>query len=203
MSIQSGTLWTPRGHPSARRFINEIVIEEESDEALPDANGKATYASHFELYCSAMEEIGADASIAKSFVNASVQNGIRTTLDTVSIPVAAKKFVATTFDFIDTGAPHIVAAAFALGREHIIPTMFRSFLKDIKITEEQAPIFHFYLNRHIHLDADFHAPLSLLLLNEFCQSSPHHIDEAVTAAEKAVDARITFWDGLLDQIQNR
>jgi hypothetical protein len=34
-------------------FINEIVLAEESDEGLPDANGAPRYMSHFELYCEA------------------------------------------------------------------------------------------------------------------------------------------------------
>ncbi|MCW9002764.1 MAG: DUF3050 domain-containing protein, partial [Rhodospirillales bacterium] len=78
-----------------------------------------------------------------------------------------------------------------------------SFLKDMKVTEQQAPVFHFYLNRHIHLDEDFHAPLSLLLLNEFCMANPSLVDEAVDAAERAVTARIAFWDGVLEEMGQR
>ena len=60
----------------------------------------------------------------------------------------------------------------------------------------QAPTFHSYLNRHIHLDEDFHAPLSLRLLNGLCGSDPLRLEEAVHAAEQAVDARLAFWDGV-------
>ncbi|MCW8970385.1 MAG: DUF3050 domain-containing protein [Rhodospirillales bacterium] len=195
--------WKPRGHTSARRFINEIVIEEESDEALPDENGNPTYASHFELYCGAMDEIGADSSVPKAFVEIAASEGIGAALASGRPPIASRAFMETTFSFIDTAKPHVVAAAFALGREHIIPAMFRSFLKDMKVTEQQAPVFHFYLNRHIHLDEDFHAPLSLLLLNEFCMANPSLVDEAVDAAERAVTARIAFWDGVLEEMGQR
>jgi hypothetical protein len=64
------------------------------------------------------------------------------------------------------------------------------------ITEQQAPVFHYYLRRHIHLDEDFHAPLSLRLLQGLCAGDPARIDEARNAALQAVDARLAFWDGV-------
>lgn len=51
------TPWLPHGDVKVRRFINEIVLEEESDEGLPLEDGSVVYSSHFELYCSAMEEV--------------------------------------------------------------------------------------------------------------------------------------------------
>jgi hypothetical protein len=88
----------------------------------------------------------------------------------------------------------------ALGREHIIPCIFRSILKNIGITESQAPIFHYYLNRHIGLDEDFHAPLSLRLLNSLCDDNEQKTTEAIDAAKLAVNARLKFWDGVLEAI---
>ena len=74
---------------------------------------------------------------------------------------------------------HPWAAALALGREHIIPCMFRALLDRIGITEQDAPAFHYYLKRHIHLDEDFHAPLSLRLLEALCDSRQERLDELV------------------------
>lgn len=42
--------WVPQGDGDVRRFINELVLEEESDEA---GDGEH-FTSHFELYLSAM-----------------------------------------------------------------------------------------------------------------------------------------------------
>ncbi|MEJ2396722.1 MAG: DUF3050 domain-containing protein, partial [Gammaproteobacteria bacterium] len=61
---------------------------------------------------------------------------------------------------------------------------------------------HFYLNRHIHLDEDFHAPLSLSLLNGLCAGDEVKLQEAITAAKEAVEARIVFWDGVLAAIKS-
>lgn len=105
--------------------------------------------------------------------------------------------------FIDSDRAHAVAAALALGRERIIPAMFRAFLARMGITPEQAPTFHDYLNRHIHLDEDFHAPLSLRLLEHLCGDDPVRIEEARQAAIQAINARITFWDGVLASLPSR
>lgn len=188
--------WTPRGQGSVRRFINELVLEEESDET----NVPGEYRSHFELYHKAMSEVGADTSQSERFVAAVERQGIAAALELSCVPAPSRTFTATTFRFIDGDKPHQVAAALALGREHIIPCMFRSILRRIGVTDKQAPIFHFYLNRHVHLDEDFHAPLSLRLLNGLCDGDENKLQEAVDAAELAVRARIEFWDGVLAAI---
>ena len=184
--------WVPEGDRSVRRFINELVLEEETDQSCEAGE----FSSHFELYLQAMEEIGADTSCVRSFIKTVADQGIEAALALPCVPEASRAFSKTTFGFIAENKPHQVAAALALGREHIIPCMFRSILKDIGVTEQQAPIFHFYLNRHIHLDEDFHAPLSLRLLNALCEQDEQKVDEAVAAANRAVQARLAFWDGV-------
>ncbi|HKJ10425.1 MAG TPA: DUF3050 domain-containing protein [Gammaproteobacteria bacterium] len=192
--------WVPAGDADARRFINELVLEEESDQGPSDERGQPTFGSHFELYLGAMEEIGADTSPARTFVRDVRERGIQPALQGPQVPAAARAFTGTTFRFIDTGKPHVVAAALALGREHVIPCMFRAFLQNMGVTETQAPVFHYYLNRHIHLDEDFHAPLSLRLLDGLCGDDRTRQTEAVEAAEQAVAARLAFWDGVLEAI---
>ena len=191
--------WTPHGDGSVRRFINELVLEEESDEAGPGHEG--TFSSHFELYCRAMREVGANPEPVLSFIALAAKDGIETALSCGIAPEPSRRFTATTFGFITSQKPHCVAAALALGREHIIPEMFRAFLTDMKIGPDAAPVFHFYLNRHIHLDEDFHAPLSLKLLNALCEDDPDKIAEAEEAARAAVTARVAFWDGVHEALQ--
>jgi hypothetical protein len=191
--------WTPHGDGSVRRFINELVLEEESDETqIP-----GQYSSHFELYHKAMLEIGAETAPSVHFVKLAGEQGIVHALAQADIPAASQQFTACTFQFIAADKPHMVAAALALGREHIIPCMFRSILKRIGVAEHQAPIFHFYLNRHIHLDEDFHAPLSLRLLNSLCAGDAVKTQEAIEAANLAVTARLELWDGVLAAITAR
>jgi hypothetical protein len=190
--------WVPRGDASVRRFINELVLEEESDET----HLAGEFSSHFELYHRAMAEIGANTLPSAAFVTAVEQHGIDHALASADIPEPSRRFTSRTFGFIHNNKPHEVAAALALGREHIIPGMFRSILQRIGVAESDAPIFHFYLNRHIHLDEDFHAPLSLRLLNRLCEGDDGKIEEAVNAATAAVNARIEFWDGVFEAISS-
>ncbi len=193
--------WQPGADPTVQRFINELVLEEETDEAGPDRPGE--FSSHFQLYLRAMGEAGADVNLPLRFVALAAREGIATALASGLAPRPAAEFTRTTFDFIDTGRPHVAAAALALGREHVIPAMFRAFLARMAVSEQQAPVFHYYLRRHIHLDEDFHAPLSLRLLQGLCANDPARIAEARAAAVRAVDARLNFWDGVLAALPSR
>ncbi len=143
-----------------------------------------------------MREIGAYTVAPAGFVDIAARDGIDAALAAGIAPRPAAVFTRTTFDFIGSGRPHVAAAALALGREHVIPAMFRAFLARMGVSEQQAPVFHYYLHRHIHLDEDFHAPLSLRLLQGLCAGDPVRIDEARAAAEQAVAARLAFWDGV-------
>lgn len=189
--------WIPRGSGDVRRFINELVLEEESDET----HQAGEFSSHFELYQRAMKEVGADTGTISGFIVALESEGLQAALSRPDVPAASRQFTGLTFDYINTARPHEVSALLALGREHIIPTIFRSILKRMKIGPEQAPIFHFYLNRHIHLDEDFHAPLSLKMLNAFIDGDAQKEAEALAAADMAVKARLAFWDGVLEAIE--
>src|SRR5262245_49472766 len=55
--------WTPRASTTAARFVNEIVLGEESDELEP---GRCV--SHFELYRAAMRETGARTDSVDLFI---------------------------------------------------------------------------------------------------------------------------------------
>lgn len=195
------TPWGIHSSRNVRRFINSIVLEEESDIGLPDKAGNATYASHFEMYCEAMKEIKANPDHAIEFSNAVQKYGFEPSIELMFMPEASKAFVKKTMEFIKTDKPHIVAAAFALGREKIIPDMFRQLLKEMDVHKEDVPAFYYYLDRHIHLDEDFHAPLSLQMLNELCAGDVNKIREAEDAAQAAISARIKFWDGVELAIQ--
>ncbi|MDA3947553.1 MAG: DUF3050 domain-containing protein [Helicobacteraceae bacterium] len=197
----TGSPWLPQGDPQVRRFINDIVLEEESDEGLPLADGTPTYASHFELYIAAMEEVRSGCSReAETFVAKVASGSLQNALNNGQIPEPSRTFMRTTFAFIDSDKPHVVAAAFALGREHIIPEMFRALLATMNITKEQAEVFHYYLERHIHLDSDFHGPMSLRMLELLCGDDETKIVEAEEAAISAIEERIRFWDGVLKAI---
>jgi hypothetical protein len=199
--VPASVPWRPQSSPTIRRFINSLVLEEESDEGPPSVTGEVGYSSHFELYCQAMREIGADPQPALHFVEIATRQGIDLALQSEFVPEPSRVFTQATFDFIATDKPHIVAAALALGRERVIPDMFRALLANMAITEADAPAFHYYLRRHIHLDEDFHAPQSLQLLNELCGGEEKRIKEAEEAAKQAILVRLLFWNQVLHSIK--
>lgn len=197
------TPWLPFSDAQVQRFINDIVLEEESDEGIPLADGTPTYTSHFNLYSQAMEEVNKGSNnLIKEFVAKVASDSLESALETIIIPTPAKEFMNTTFDFIHSEKPHVIAAAFALGREHIIPEMFRALLDKMKISRNQAEVFHYYLDRHILLDGDYHGPMSLRMLELLCEGDEVKIAQAEAAALHAINARIKFWDGVLLAIES-
>lgn len=195
--------WLPFGDVQVQRFINDIVLEEESDEGIPLEDGTRTYTSHFNLYSQAMEEVNKESSkLIKEFVAQVALDSLESALKNIAIPTPAKEFMTTTFDFIYSEKPHVIAAAFALGREHIIPEMFRALLDKMNISRDQAEVFHYYLDRHILLDGDYHGPMSLRMLELLCEGDEVKIAEAEAAALHAINARIKFWDGVLLAIED-
>jgi hypothetical protein len=192
--------WVPQGKPAVRYFINQLVLEEESD-TIEGSSGPS-YSSHFEFYCQAMHEIGADGDNPRRFTALVQEKGLDAALYSELVPLPSRYFTETTFCFIREDKPHAVAAALAVGRERVIPEMFRSLLTRMAINEQDAPAFHYYLKRHIHLDEDFHGPLSMSMLEQLCEDDPKRLDEAVIAAEEAICARIRFWDGVLEAVQS-
>ena len=109
----------------------------------------------------------------------------------------------TTFDFIDTEEPHVIAGAFCFGRETIIPKMFTRLAEQLNLTKQECPKFHYYLERHIQLDGEQHGPASIEMVEDLCNHDPVKIHEAEQAALRAIRARITFWDDVADIISNR
>ncbi|MFN8709412.1 MAG: DUF3050 domain-containing protein [Planctomyces sp.] len=55
--------WIPAPDPGLARFVNEIVLAEETDE-----DGHGGHCSHFELYLGAMQDIGASVKPVSNFV---------------------------------------------------------------------------------------------------------------------------------------
>ena len=186
--VPSGGIWTPnRGNRSELgRMINEIVLCEESD-PVPGYG----HMSHFDMYLMAMDEVGADTKIIRLYMGY-VDN--RQPHKVCSNPIAAK-FLETTFDIIDRG-PHCTAAAFAYGRETVLPELFKRLLRQLDINAIDAPMFHYYLHRHIEVDGDEHGPMSLQLIDHFINDDPVKIKEAEKAALDAIESRIQMFDSI-------
>ncbi len=189
--------WLPPRNPEAARLINEIILAEESDIG---PNGEA--ASHLDLYLGAMEEVGADTAPFRQFIDAQ-RRGVdwNQALEAPGIPAVARDFVRGTLNTATTGSTLQTMASFFYGRESVIPDMFQGLLDRWGLTDQSAPMFVYYLRRHIQLDGEAHGPAAERLLAGIAAGQSEALLSARTAAREALSARHQLWDGTLRALQ--
>jgi hypothetical protein len=189
--------WKPYLNPSYTRFINEIVLAEESDE-----DGQGGYASHFQLYIDAMKQSGADTIPINQFLG-ELQKGIsyEEAIKNEMIPRSVADFVHFNLELALKGEIHEVASAFFYGREDLIPDMFESLLDSLSREGAKYDRLNYYLNRHIELDGDHHGPLAQKLLDDLCGEDDQKKVEAILIANRSLESRKKLWDGILKEIR--
>jgi len=190
--------WTPTPFPASRRFLNEIVLGEESDLYL----GRPV--SHFELYLEAMDDFGADTGPIRAILDHPTANGalsLHAFRAPDSAPVESRQFLDTTFALIRSGSLPAVAAAFTFGREDAIPGIFRALVRELDARQGGLGKFVWYLERHIEVDGDDHGPLALKMIEDLCAADETRWTQAAEAAKQAIEARLALWDGILARIR--
>ena len=190
--------WIPKANGNLSRLINEIVLAEESD---VDRYGQ--HLSHFEMYYQAMKEAGASTTSIDNFLTQLKISDVFTALKSSKAQQAAIDFVTNTFKVLESAPPHIAATMFTLGREEIIPDMFRKIVGEInKTSNGKLKSLIYYLDRHIGLDEDEHTPASLKMIKELCNEDESKWEQTVKCGKSVMQSRITFWDGILNQIND-
>ena len=223
--------WVPTPDAEARRLVNEIVLDEESD-ALPEGGS----ASHFELYLHGMRNAGADtgpidrmietlragvsqvgkpaATVRQGTAERMGQDGVGVSQGGKSVatvvgdamreagaPEAAQAFVRHSFAVIESGSTHGIVAAFTYGREDVIPDMFRGLVSSLASRDPAWERFHWYLDRHIEADDEKHAPVCRRIMARLCGDDPAKWAEASRMARACVEARIALWDAIAAELE--
>jgi hypothetical protein len=189
--------WVPRAEAHATQLINQIVLGEESDVG---PSGEA--ASHLELYLRAMREVGASTTQFENFLRV-LGNGSDVSKAFAKAGVAefVREFTGHTLKMAIHAEPLEVMASFLYGRENVIPGMFSNLLESWGLDDRQAPTFVYYLRRHIELDGDSHGPAAESILESAIHGDPHRRRLAMSAARQSIEARVRFWDGVLETLR--
>ena len=185
--------WFPPADAEAARFINEIVLGEESDVA-PGGG----YSSHYQLYINAMKQAGASAEKVELLVEL-VRNHhhYRRALVRAGVPAAAQAFVTDSMSVCLTGKNHELASYFLFGRENLIPDMFRHLVAGLRASGETGlDGLVYYLDRHIEIDGGEHGPAAERLLTRLVDDNPRRWAESYKSAQRALKSRMKLWDAI-------
>ncbi len=186
--------WVPTGPTGSRRLINDIVLVEESDEL------HGGFISHFELYLGGMTEAGADTGPITAFLRLlRAGHPVPDSLAEARVPAASAEFVATTWQFIEQAPVHARAAAFAFGREDLIPEMFQQVV-GVNQLVGGLDTFVDYLARHIEVDGEQHTPMAMQMLADLCGDDEQNWADCARTVNAALTARARLWDGILAAI---
>jgi Protein of unknown function (DUF3050) len=182
--------WVPSGPTASRRLINEIVLIEESDEFGED------YISHFELYLDGMDQAGAETATVRAFLDLlRAGRPVPEALTEAGVPKGAADFVRATWGIIDGAPVHCKAAAFAFGREDLIPEMFAQVVK-IPDPEGRLTLFKDYLVRHIEVDGEQHTPMAMQMLIDLNGDDTAKWSQCAETVRTALRARVGLWSAI-------
>ncbi|MCB9832702.1 MAG: DUF3050 domain-containing protein [Planctomycetes bacterium] len=190
--------WRPAADPELTRLINEIVLDEESDQ-LPDGR----VLSHFAWYREAMAELGADRGPGDRLL-AALDRGVDPllALEASGLPPAARAFGATTLALLDESTT-VRAAVFLHGREDLIPEMFLPLVEGLVAGGLEARLLVGYLERHVAADRDEHGPRARRLLGRLVAADPGAAEATERAVQRALEARRDLWDAILAALPSR
>ena len=188
--------WVPNENTKngLTNFVNEIILCEESD--YIDGIG---FISHFEIYLLAMKSMGARSDQLDMLVSKITDNGYdEKFIDDINVSIEVKNFLKNDLQVSMRGTLPEIVGAFTLGREKVIPNMFRYILPAIKESPTSKYLIT-YLERHIEIDGDRHGPLSMKLLDVSC--SKEQLNIAYTTAMKSLELRLLVWDRVYEDLK--
>lgn len=189
------TPWLPRQNSDLARFVNEIVLGEESDE-----KEHGGFCSHFELYLNSMNDARANRSQILRFTESLLEGlEVPQALKLAAAPASVQSFVNFTYQSAANCSAAEVACIFCFGREDIIPEMFQRLLTTFEETQMPVPSLSYYIKRHIELDGEHHGPLSQRMVNLLCVDVAT-TEKCISTTRTAIQKRIQLWDGVLAEV---
>jgi len=190
--------WFPPANMEAARFINEIVLGEETD--IAPGGG---YTSHYNLYLDAMRQAGASTEKIEHLVKLGRNHQhYRRALTRAGVPPAAQAFVTDSISLCLTGKNHEIASYFLFGRENLIPDMFRKIVNRLRQDGETGlEGLLYYLDRHIEVDGGEHGPAAEKMLTFVVDGVPRRWAEAHQSGLRALRSRTKLWDAIAAELK--
>jgi len=150
-----------------------------------------------------MRQAGADTSRIDALIGLlRAGQSVPSSVKEADVPEPAAEFVATTWEFIEHAPVHCQAAAFAFGREDLIPDMFDQ-VAALNAEFGALSAFVDYLRRHIQVDSEEHTPMAMQMLADLCGDDDDKWAECEETINLALAARTRLWDGILGKILER
>jgi pyrroloquinoline quinone (PQQ) biosynthesis protein C len=149
-----------------------------------------------------MRRCGASTDRIDHFVeNVRAGLNVASALEKSGAPAPVQEFVKGTFHVIGTGEVCAVASALALGREDLLPDVFRRIVDELNaVNGTELADFRYYLDRHIELDGGEHGQLADRLVEELCGDNQDRWQAAEEAATQSLLARLKLWNGIDDRL---
>lgn len=185
--------WNPKKYKVASRMINEIILNEETDDIGDE------FISHFELYIRSMNEIDSSTHLINNFVNHISNDNFDFRIRI--LPSELTKFVNATFSTINSNDIPFISGYFYYGREDPIPTMFSRIIENI-CDDYNCTFMRLYLQRHINLDADKHGPMSITMISEIVENNNDFLKRNLIGGICAIQHRINLWNFILLQLKS-
>jgi hypothetical protein len=88
-------------------------------------------------------------------------------------------------------------AAFTIGREEVIPSMFTSLIGELDMRRAQFTRLRWYLQRHVDVDGGRHGPMSARLFQRVCLVDQETRKRSVEVGLEVLRARAALWDAVL------
>lgn len=219
--------WIPPENNDLARFIQEIVLSEETDSfgKLEELSGVHS-AAHLDMYLMAMAKLGFCTSAVNGLV-ADIKSESPTrpfeilldAVDTEGAYTPSRACLEFTkwnleicgFEPSDAAIAnnlHRVAAAFLFGRENVIPPMFERVMEFIPRSKD-TKLFWLYLERHVQLDGhggdhgeDSHQIQGQKLLKLLCGRDEAKWKECLAIGQESLSRRCDVWDAVAKSIES-
>jgi hypothetical protein len=191
------TPWKPVQSPYIHYLINSLVLKEESDLGADDE-----YASHYEMYCNAIQAMKADTGLMDNLMaHIETNMSVIKAIELSCIPGPVKDFLEYTFWIVQKTSLHEQAAVLWYDQEGFGHQLI--YQRAVVLQQnhaEELNSFLYYLRHKNEIKEKYHSQLSAILLKQLWGDDEKKWHEATQAANQSLRNRIRLVDYIHEKI---